>query len=156
MSFDRKGCQLSIGAVVAALAVAGCGSSSSGTLGKTALAAKANSICTGTNSALKKLTPPTANTTTAYVPFLKVQVSVLTSERDHINALNPDSTVKSDRDAYVANESQTISVLQKAYGDAVAHNLQAMTSALQTTSKFGQATLAAAKRLGWTECTKTS
>jgi hypothetical protein len=130
----------------------GCGSGG-GPLNRSQLAAKANSICAGTNSTLKKVGQP-ANDATSYARFLKADIAALKTEGDQVNALNPASDVKAQRDAYVKYESDTITVLQKAYDAARRGNLAGVTAQLKLTAQPGTATLATARELGWTTCTK--
>lgn len=140
--------------LVSASGVLGCGGSSK-PLTRSQLAAKANAICAVSNRDFKKLGPP-SDTTKGYATFLPKLLSRLTAERSDVKALSPGSSEKSDVDAYVNSEGQLIAVTDKALAAAKADNSSEMHSELQATEAPGKGVLAAARRLGWTTCTKTS
>lgn len=141
--------------LVIVLAIGGCGGTSSNTLDKPQLAAKANEFCAQTNKALKALLGQAGTSAQDNARRLAAEIPAIQTELNHMKSLTPAGGVKSDYQTYVSSEAQVLAGYRRARARAIAHDTSGMNSALLTTSKPGAALLAAARRLGWTVCEQT-
>jgi hypothetical protein len=108
-------------AAAVAVALGGCGGSSSSALSKPQLVAKVNPICGSLRSAAIKITVPSDFTSNpvAAAGYLDQVVKLADVEYKHLKALTPDSSVKSDYNDFLASVGQDLASLKS--GDAKAH-----------------------------------
>jgi hypothetical protein len=151
----RTGTMASL-AAAAALAVAGCGGSSSSGLGKQQLDAKVNAMCARYNARLANLTAPSDLTTNAdsAAAYLDRVEALATPDVAAMKALKPASSIKAQYDAYVADVSHQLSLLRSADAKAHAHD-QSGLAVLQSIADYGKGTVdPASRRLGFAECAR--
>jgi hypothetical protein len=135
-------------------ALSACGSSSSGGLSKVQLAAKVNAACAAYNSAVNSVKVPNdyatnAASAAAYLDRVKPLVD---TEKNTITALKPDSSVKSDFDAYVMDGQHQYALFTDLVAKAHANNRAGLVE-FATIQIYRKSVLAPLEmKLGFTAC----
>ncbi len=99
-----------LAAGVVAIAVAGCGSSS--TLSRSALINKANAICASENAQSNSVPKPTVRDVSAIATYFDKLIPIANNGTSQLQKLKPDSSVSSDWNAYISARKDAISLLQ--------------------------------------------
>ena len=134
---------------VAAIAVAGCGSS--GTLSRSALANKANAICASENAQSNAVQKPSGRDANAISSYFDKLIPIATMGTAQLEKLKPDSSVASDWNAYLSARRDAINLLQTI--DRKAHSRDS--SGIQDLAQVQPAAARvrqAASKLGATQC----
>jgi hypothetical protein len=142
-------------AATGAIALSGCGASSSG-LSKAQLAAKASAICaTYTNAATAIRVPSDINTNPDSVAaFLDKLKPLAEAQKSSILALKPASDVKSLWDQFVAAGSRATALLEDADAKAHAKDRTGLNDLRQIAAIHQGTIVPLARQLGATECAK--
>ncbi len=136
----------------AALALAACGSSSSDTLNKSDLAAKANAICKDYNAKSKAVPQATANDAAQIAAFYAAQQKIISAQIAKLKALKPADDVKDDWNAYLALNDQGMVQLNAIVAAANASDQAAYETASAKLKAFSPKVDAAADALGANIC----
>jgi hypothetical protein len=137
-------------AALTALAIAGCGSSSSNS--DASFISKVNAICASGQAQANAVTQPKSNSAAEVTPFLKATLPIAQSQLTSLKAITPPSDKKADYQAGLDNQDKQIALVQQAItaGDAGnASQLQQDLGQLSTLSAQGD-TLAT--KIGVTSC----
>jgi hypothetical protein len=145
---SKLGALTTIGALGATLA--GCGSS--GELSRTAIASKANAICTSTQKAASAVPSPSnlrdASAAAAY--FGKI-APLTAKETSDLAALKPDGSVAGDWNAFIAAQKSANDLLQRLKSKADAKDPSGLQDLRQVPSA-GTRVQGAATKVGATVC----
>jgi hypothetical protein len=141
-----------LGTGVLSASLAACGGSS--TLSKSALVSKANSICAAAVSQSSGIQQPTSFQNPAVVAAYLNKIEPITaSATSKLEALKPDSSVKSEWDAYIAARKSGLQLLQTLQHKANTKDPSGLAD-LQRVPAMQQQVVAAANALGASECAK--
>jgi hypothetical protein len=134
----------------AALALAGCGSSSNAS-GAT-FVSQANRICAEANSKLASL--PAINTTADLLETGPREISVTNSALAKLRALTPPAAKKATADELISGLTQETALIQQIVAAVRAGNLKHAQSLATQGTSLNASDHAKATTLGMTECTK--
>ncbi len=141
-------------ALAGALALAGCGGSSSSPLTQAQLVSKVNGACTAYNAAVRGLSPPSDVTTNpdAAARYLDKLKEPVHAEYDKIRALAATGAVKHDFDRFVLASKYQLGLFTDADAKAHAHNAGFLID-LEHATRYKHRVLARRERqLGFTSC----
>jgi outer membrane murein-binding lipoprotein Lpp len=141
-------------AVAAALALAGCGSSGSSGLSKSALAAKVNAACTAYKTGVNAIPQPSdfVQNPVAAAAYLDKLKPFIDAEYNSITALQPDSSVKADFDAYVTDGKRQTALFNDARAKAHARNPAGLQDIRQAQVYKQTVLVPLERKLGFTAC----
>ena len=138
-------------AATAALALAACGSSSD-TLSKSDLAAKANAICKTYNDKGRAIAKPTANDPAQIAAYWTAAAKLVEEQQAKLRALKPADDVKADWNAYLALNDQGIADVPAVIAAANAKDAAAYSAASAKLKALSAKINPAADALGATTC----
>ena len=136
----------------AAIFVAGCGSSASGTLSKADFQKQANAICKSYNAKIGALKAPSAMSD---IPaYADKAVSLTNDALTQLRDLKPPKSLQGDFDKYLGYGEEVKKLAEGLKAAAVKNDQKALQRASDAGSRNGKASDQIATRLGLTECAK--
>lgn len=134
---------------IAAMALAGCGSSS--TLSRSQLVDKANAICAKENAQGNAIPRPQGRNLSSVATYLDKLIAVGNSATNDLQKLKPESSVSSDWNSYISARKQGIALVQTIAQKAHANDPSAAAQLGQVGPSAAQVRQAASK-VGATQC----
>ncbi len=141
-----------IAAVLAAALLAGCGSSSSGTLSKAAYTKQADAICKKYNAKVKALKTPSGNDPQAIADFFAQGKKLAQQRLAELRALKPPDSLKADVDRAYGLEQQVIDRLDQVSAALTDRNQASYQKLTGELNKLSGEADAIAKKLGLPNC----
>ena len=134
---------------LAAVAVAGCGSSN--TLSRSALVSKANPICANENAQSNAVPKPSGRDVSAISTYFDKLIPIANQGTSQLQKLKPDSSVTSDWNSYMSARQNAISLLETINQKAHTRDPSGIQNLAQV-QPASQRVRAAANKVGANQC----